>query len=385
MLSVFNVCEPAVGRKMIREQRIATVLAITVLSTLATCAAFAQPAVPGSLPSPSAASTPMVELVKALAWPVVALLIAGIFRRPIARFVSALGSRITKLSVFKVELELVPASAATATPLLDDIRTATNGAAISDSSRMMLEELQSGTPADFALVALGEGKEWLTSRLYIAAVMMERMRNVKVFVFVERVLTTERRFVAVAPVRQLRWALARRYPWLEAAWTRCVLSVFPGGYPPNAPVLPVGAKWLPDPRTLSVPQPIVTSDTGALGPQQARQLVGNFIDSLQSTKRPTPPSMALEWAKLHGGVRERAAWVTRELLSSILPQDAFAAWAKAMRDSPRAQRTRAVLRRATPFVALVEDDHEFIRLANRQALLEEIAASLGDEPENGSH
>ncbi len=204
---------------MIREECLTAVLAITVLSTLATCAAFAQTAAPApSPPAPTAASTPTVELVKALAWPVVALLIAGIVRRPIALFVSALGSRITKLSLFKVELELVPASAATATPLLDDIRTATNSAAISDSSRMMLEQVQSGTPADFALVALGGGEEWLTSRLHIAAVMMERMRSVKVFVFVERAPTTERRFVAVVPVRQVRWALARRYPWLEAAW-----------------------------------------------------------------------------------------------------------------------------------------------------------------------
>jgi hypothetical protein len=371
---------------MIREERITAVLAITVLSTLATCAAFAQPVVPGPLPpSPTAASTPIVELVKALAWPVVALLIAGIFRRPIGLFVTALGSRITKLSVFKVELELVPASAATATPLLDDIRTATYGAAISDSSRMMLEQLQSGEPADFALVALGDGEEWLTSRLYIAAVMMERMRNVKVFVFVERVPTTERRFVAVVPVRQLRWALARRYPWLEAAWTRSVLSIFPADIPTDAPVLPVGAQWLPNPHTLSMSQPVVKSDTGALEAPQARQLVSNFIVSLQSPKPVPPQSMGPEWVTVRGIVQERAAWVNRKLLSSILPQDAFAAWAKALNDSPRAQRTRAVLRRATPFVALVEDDHEFKRLANRQALLEEIAASLGEEPENGSH
>src|SRR5258708_35343640 len=251
----FKACALTVGGKMIREERVTAVLAITVLSTLATCAAFAQTEVHASAPAaPTAATTPTVELVKALAWPVVALLIAGIFRRPAARFVSALGSRITKLSLFKVELELVPASAATATPLLDDIRTATNSATISDSSRMMLEQVQSGTQADFALVALGGGEEWLTSRLYVAAVMMERMRNVKVFVFVERAPTTERRLVAVVPLRQLRWTLARRYPWLEAAWARSLLSVFPEGNPPNAPVLPAGAKWLPDPPTLSVPQ-----------------------------------------------------------------------------------------------------------------------------------
>src|SRR5207247_745212 len=87
----FNVCGPAVGTRLIREKRNTAALAITVLSTLATCAAFAQtaPALPLTPAAPTAASTPTVELVKALAWPIVALLIAGIFRRPIALFVSA--------------------------------------------------------------------------------------------------------------------------------------------------------------------------------------------------------------------------------------------------------------------------------------------------------
>ena len=75
---------------------------------------------------------------------------------------------------------------------------------------MMLEQVQSGTPADFATIALGSGEAWLTSRLYIAAVMMERMRGTQVFVFGERAPFTERRLVAVASVRQVRWALARR-------------------------------------------------------------------------------------------------------------------------------------------------------------------------------
>ena len=67
-----------------------------------------------------------VELVKALAWPVLVLVVAVVFRRPLALFLGALGSRVTKLSIFKVELELVPATSATSTPLLDDIRAATS-------------------------------------------------------------------------------------------------------------------------------------------------------------------------------------------------------------------------------------------------------------------
>jgi hypothetical protein len=322
-----------------------------------------------------------VELVKALAWPVIALLIAVIFRQPLGQFLGTLGNRVSKLSLFKVELELLPAAAAVTTPLLDDIRSVTNSAAISDSSRAILEQVQSSEPADFSRIALGDGKEWLTSRLYIAAAMIERMRDVKVFVFVERVSATERRFVAVAAVRQLRWALAQRYPWLEAAWVAALLGALPPSYPPNAPALPSGARWLPDPASgsQSTPPKLIVSDTGAFEPRQARQLVAAFIASVQ---RPLPPGTAAaddEWVALDTKTQEKAQWVTRKLLASLLPEQAFDAWAPVSLDEPRAKRTRAVLRRAGPFVALIGGDREFVRLANRQALLEEIAGSLGEE------
>jgi len=453
---------------MKREKTLMTALPTTVLFALIPCLAAGQAVALPPAPAPAAAASgPIVELVKALAWPLVALLVAAVFRRPISVFVSALGSRITKLSLFKVELELLPATAATTTPLLDDIRTATSPATISDSSRAMLEQVQSATPADFAVIAIGEGREWLTTRLYIAAVMMQRMRGVRVFVFVEHSATTDRRLVAVASIRQLRWALARRYPWLEAAWIRALVGVFPTVYMPNAPPLPPGAQWLPDPRFFLMTQQLITSDAGAFEPSQARQLVGSFLESLQrplqhagttqvtlswtasasaidynvkrttvsggpyttvasstatsytdntaesgktyyyvvtavnnvgesgnsaemsATPQATPPAGPTglpsdpDWVRLSGTLQERAEWVTRDLLASLLPQEAFDAWANALRDAPRARRTRAVLRCAMPFVGLVEGDREFTRLANRQALLEDIATSLGEEPETG--
>lgn len=37
-----------------------------------------------------------------------------------------------------------------------------------------------------------------------------------------------------------------------------------------------------------------------------------------------------------------------------------------------------------PFVALLDDDRRFVRLVNRQAFLEDVAVSLGEEPEGSS-
>src|SRR5437016_8462950 len=105
------------GGTLVRTERLLSVAAILAQATFVCCGSAAQSASP---PAPSGSTA--VELVKALAWPLATLLIGVVFHRQIALFMSALGSRITKLSLFKVELELVPATAATTTPLLDAIR-----------------------------------------------------------------------------------------------------------------------------------------------------------------------------------------------------------------------------------------------------------------------
>jgi hypothetical protein len=360
-----------------------------------------------------------LETVRALAWPLVAVVIALVFRRPLALFFSTIGGRITKLSLLNVELELVPATPAASTPLLDDIRSVSLGAEISDSSRMLLDQVQSTSPADFALIALGEGEEWITSRLYLAATMMERMRGVRVFVFVEGAEPLEQRFVALAPVRDLRWTLAQRYPWLDAAWLRANLDAYPSAGPPQGTQPRPDDYWPPDPQSAPAWPAVVTSSGGAFDPYQARLVAMRFIQSLQKPipppKAPANPPAAQPqpaqaqpaqaqpaqaqpaqaepaqaqaalvqtegWIALNASTQERGVYVTRKLLASWLPRSAFDDWADEARDAPRGRRTRAVLRRPGDFVALVDADRNFVRLANRRALLEELAGPLAEEPE----
>src|SRR5262249_49861711 len=161
-----------------------------------------------------------------------------------------------------------------------------------------------------------------TSRLFIAAVMLERMRRVQVLVFLEKAGAADQHFVAVAPVRLVRWALAQSYPHLEAAWA--------AAYPPLFPRCP---------KFISTPPALLTPDAGAVDPGVARQLVARFIGTLQ---RPLTPGLAAaDWVSLSGTmpVEERAAWVTREMLRELLPADSFQAWSYAFNDAPRAKRT----------------------------------------------
>jgi hypothetical protein len=95
-------------------KRLLSIVGMATMSAFLLCTTFAQTASPAAAPvaSPTApVASPAVDLVKTLTWPIVVLLIAVGFHKSIALFLSALGSRITKLSVFKVELELVPATA----------------------------------------------------------------------------------------------------------------------------------------------------------------------------------------------------------------------------------------------------------------------------------
>ncbi|TGT78436.1 hypothetical protein EN802_01985 [bacterium M00.F.Ca.ET.159.01.1.1] len=284
-----------------------------------------------------------------------------------ADFATAIGARVSKLQIAQLSIELISAREPARTPLLDEIRDPAKSADFGDSSHTLLEQARSTEPADFAVINLGKGDEWLTSRLFIAAVMMERMRGMKVFVFVESGADTERRFVATVDLRRLRWILAQRYPWLELAYVQAQVLNYQGYSP------------------LSTTTPTALTDNGAMEPYEAQRLVQGFIAALQREATAgvggAPPAIDDGWANLERGKLERAAWVTRRLLGELLPQSDFDTNVKLRDDMPAARVSRAVLRRKTPFVALVDEQVQFLRLIDRRAFVENLAAQAGLEPE----
>lgn len=165
----------------------------------------------------------IVELVKALAWPTVVIGALIGFHKPLRQLFSQLGHRATKLSVFELSVELSTVPEFTPTwsgPYLSDVRQLSPAEEFSSGAAALFEQFQREGGSDYAVIDLSTGQQWLTSRLFIFAIMLERMRGLRCFVFVEDKGNVRRRLIGTASPQHIRWGLARRHSYLETAFAK---------------------------------------------------------------------------------------------------------------------------------------------------------------------
>ncbi len=165
----------------------------------------------------------LVELVRATAWPVTVIAAVFFFRKPLSQFLANLGQRVKKFSIFEFALELSSVPEFTpswSAPSLSDVRQPSPADQFSSYAMALIEQIRSDAASDYAVIDLGTGQQWLTSRLFIFAVLLQRMRALRCFVFVETAGETHQKFIAMASPEGVRWGLARRYPWLEQAFAQ---------------------------------------------------------------------------------------------------------------------------------------------------------------------
>ena len=293
----------------------------------------------------------LVELSWGICWPLVVVVALVVFHKPLSRFLEQLGRRATKLSVFQfaVELSTVPEfSPAWSGPFLQDVRQPSPADEFSSSAMALFEQIRDDTAFDYAVVDLGTGHQWLTSRLFIFAIVLKRMRGLQCFVFLETRGDVRKRFLGLASPDRVRWALSRRYPWLEAAFANAYSQI-------------------PDHQTRSV--------HGALEPWGATELARLFLQQIQQDRQ--PDSDENEWVTLTDQETwEHAKWLDAARLESILGNDLQVSWVKDSPDVSPAERAKAVLRRDDPFVALVDEEKKYRSLIDRQALVEKVVKRL---------
>jgi hypothetical protein len=209
--------------------------------------------------------------------------------------------------------------------------------------------------------------------------MLERMRGVRRFVFLETAGGAER-FLGISTLEHVRWALARRQPWLEAALSRAYSEVFPSEI-----VQSTSADVDPNLTTKTY----IESLGGRLGEDIASSFIQRFIELIQTNMPPglKPALSAMaplpgrpeqpEWYSINNAAPwECAKWIDGGLIEEYLRDQLKRA---CFLDSPYltpTQRIEAVLKCDGPAVAVITGDGTFGGLVDRQLLLESVARQV---------
>jgi hypothetical protein len=337
-------------------------------------------------------ATNWVDLVQDIIWPIVLLLLVIVLRRQIGDFLSAIGGRITQVSVMSVTIDLAMATE-TIPPWQgiggDDIRGLVVADNVNDAYfNTLRESLWVPGTADFFMVDLkSDGwQEWLTSRLYLFTWVLSRMKGVRTVVFTATRGDVAHSYLGVARTEELLHALAAAGPWLQLA--RLQVEASQMGWhpveetPPQPPALPAPVAASPD---MTIRQNIDEwwQDMRA-NPHQTDPLnvSKQFLEHVQRTQLVGVPEPENEWLPLpaapgQGTIWEHATWITTADLTDGTLRDAVQPESYVLDDRSWSaeERVRAVAQTQSDFVALLSPTRRFERLVDRRSLLEELGRS----------
>lgn len=325
-------------------------------------------------------SSDILGFAEAVLWPLVAVIALLLFRRRLIRLASEIAVRTKTVSFRGVSLEfqtlpaLAPAWGVSRGVATEDVRTLTSSELFDSYTLTLFEQLLHPRGADYAVVDLGRGEEWLTSRLYIFSLVLGEVSHLSALVFLETASGARRRFLGVATPGDVREPLARRYPWFEQAFA----LAYAAQYPPLSP--DVMAK-----STLSSPTYVLDASQT----QKVNELVRQFITNIQrkteppqseqrtylsfQTANPTDPALTITlW--------ERGEWIDGERLERDLTGCLEYSWHGDSPELSRRAKINGILRRQARFVALVDEDRRFVGLVDRYTLL---SSKLGESDESG--
>jgi hypothetical protein len=286
-----------------------------------------------------------LDLVNALAWPLVVVLALILFRGPLIKLLGEIIRRTRKFSVYHISIELatVPMLSPSWSPPQIDVRQLSSAHLIDSFTGTLFQELSKPAPADCAIVDLGSGRKWLSSRLFLFALVLGEVTCVRVFVFLETSSSTRKAFLGVASPNAVWKALAAQHPWFEGAFG-------------SATALTQNAMF---PTT---------------NPDKLRDIARNFVGALQSTTKP-PKAEEDEWEsrsatdpKASENLWEKATWITGELLERWLGSTLSDAWCIEEQDTLNSALVEAILKRNDDFVAIVDRHQKFRGLVDRKAL-----------------
>jgi hypothetical protein len=310
------------------------------------------------------------DIISAIAWPLLIAAVIWFLRAPLRALADRVGTDARSVSIgaqgvsvdFGSSVEHVPAQDATA---LAGVRLPEQAPRVVDSAAMtMFAQLNVEQPAPYLLVDLGEGREWLTSRLYVFARLLRAMRGTRMLVFVETVSGIRGRFVGLAAPEAIRWALARSSPWLEADYAQAYAQATQGYR------TPAGAG-----------EPFVVDARGRLSQQVAHQIATGFVFAVQQTPPGAPAQPGTDWVvetRPDGLFVEHASWLDAGRLEDLAGEALrrFAYLQASPGDTAARSARDAVVVHGEDAVALVDEQHRFRGfVVDRRDVLERLAGT----------
>lgn len=303
-----------------------------------------------------------VDVLQALTWPVVALVAIVLLRPHLGRALEAIGGRTTKVSVLNIlALDLAPAPVAALdwrvqydTGLID-LRQLTSANVFDSYANSLFEQLLAPTPAEVAVINLGKGNKWLTSRLYMFAILLEQQRGVRCLVFTETRDGITNRLLGLANPEVVWRALAAEDPELVNAYERALRGALGRvGWKPLAP-------------------------RARLDPRQASMVARLFLDDIQRRARP-PKQVERYWQSFTSDgatMWERTSWIDpRDLpgdLDEVIDRTAFVV---ENRNTRPAGRVRDVLLHRSQLVAIVDEHRRYEYIVDRAAMLDDAVRQI---------
>ncbi|MBN0987402.1 hypothetical protein [Amphritea pacifica] len=298
----------------------------------------------------------IADILNAIAWPLVVGISLFAMQKPLSTLVEQIGKRITKLSYgdYAIELSALPEMRSSSVAAFD-VRQLTPTKLFDSASHELFKQLAATQDADYAIIDLGEGDKWLSSRLYIFALILGRVSHLKSFVFVETRDGISRCLVGTATPSGIFTSLAKHYPWFESAFIK------------------VYADIAPDPKTST--QPFELAELAVSNSWQLSDLIRKYIEEIQQSAYP-PPESENEWVSFGEPVQiwERSRWLNGQMVEELL---ASGLSTTSLIDSPEYNtqtKVRAILRLTDAnYVVLTDKKERFQQLIDRSELLEKLA------------
>ena len=293
------------------------------------------------------------SLVEKIAWPAVAVFGLILLHRPIARFLDVVGQRATKISIGSLGIDLPTMNQA---QLGEDVLTFRTEDALmivsSSAKRSLFNMFEQPGKFEFVAINLGRGQSWLSSRLFIFAIMLQRMKSLRCIVFLGAGPDTETQFLGATTPEKVRWGLARLQPWLETAYAQAYQ------------------------QSTTLGKFAIQNESGGLDPNIAEQIVRAFLSVLINAPVGTVMDNR-EWVVFASNQQpEHATWLSKDYLEDGL---GHILWKDAIVASNNKDEARALLRRSAPLVARVKRNREFISLIDRVSFLDEAMNKISDK------